>query len=188
MELSDAKRSFEQIDQLYEQYGKPLEAEHWGKYVAIREDGRTIVDHYLDVLTHRARTEFGDSPTIITKVGGRIESKPRLLYPNGTPEQQEERRRAKELGDQLYVQYGKPLEGKHWGKYLAVHPDGRTILEDDYGVLTDRSLAELGMGVYVFKVGPRAIHRMPSLRLLPEVEAQSVRRGPSSLVRRIIND
>ena len=166
MDSSNVKAHFEQTDQLYERYGKPLEADHWGEYIAIREDGRTIADHYLDVLTQRARSEFGDSPTLITQVGGRIESKPRLLYPNGTPEQQEERRLAKELGDQLYEQHGKPLEAEHWGKYLAVHPDGRTILEGDYRVLTDRALAELGKGVHVFKVGPRAVYRMPSLRLV----------------------
>lgn len=167
MDDSDAKRSFEQIDRLYEQYGKPLEAEHWGEYVAIHQDGSTIVDHHLDVLTQRARAEFGETPTLITKVGGRIESRPRLLHPNGTPEQQEERRRAKELGDRLYEQYGKPLEAEHWGKFLAVHPDGRTVMTDDYETLTAHSLAKLGGGFYVFKVGPRATHRMTGIRLTP---------------------
>ena len=166
MDEFEVKQFFEQTERLYEQYGKALEAEYWGKYVAIREDGRTIVDHYLDVLTQRSRAEFGDAPTLITKVGGKIESKPRLLYPNGTPEQQEERRHAKELGDRLYEQYGKPLEAEHWGKYLAVHPDGRTVLTDDYETLKEHAHTELGMGIYVFKVGPRAVHRMPSLRLV----------------------
>ncbi len=166
MDSSEAKRFFEQTSQLYEQYGKPLEAEHWGEYAAIRYDGKTIIDHYLDVLTQRARAEFGDDPTLITIIGGRIESRPRLLHPDGTPEQQEERRRAKELGDRLYEQYGKPLEAEHWGKFLAVHPDGRTVLTDDYETLKERAHAELGMGIYVFKVGPRAVHRMPSLRLV----------------------
>ena len=90
--------------------------------------------------------------------------------------------------DLLYERYGKPLEAEHWGKFLAIHPDGRTVLTDDYEILKERALAELGMGIYVFQVGPRAIQWMPSLRLLPEVEAQAVRRGPSSLVRRIVND
>lgn len=30
-------------DQLYERYGKPLEAEHWGEFVAISEDGDTFL-------------------------------------------------------------------------------------------------------------------------------------------------
>lgn len=71
-----------------------------------------------------------------------------------------------EQTDCLYEKYGKPMEAEHWGKFLAVHPDGRTILEDDYRVLTNRASAELGKGIYVFKVGPRATHRMPSLRLV----------------------
>ena len=172
MDTFEAKRFFEQTGQLYEKYGKPLEAEHWGEYAAIRYDGRTIVDHYLDVLTQRAKAEFGDDPTFITKVGGRIESKPRLPYPGGTPEQQEERRRAKELGDRLYEQYGKPLEAEHWGKYLAVHPDGgRFVLDADREAAHNRALNELGKGYFLFKVGPKA-----------------VRRGPSSLARRIVND
>ena len=116
----------------------------------------------------QARAELGDGPTLITRVGGRIENKPRLLHPNGTPEQQEQLRQAKELGDRLYEQHGKPLEAEHWGKFLAIHPDGRTVLEDDYKVLTDRAYAELGMGVYVFKVGPRATHRWTSFRQVSE--------------------
>ena len=88
----------------------------------------------------------------------------------------------------LYERYGKPLEAEHWGKYLAVHPDGRTVLTDDYETLKEHAHTELGMEIYVFKVGSWAVRRMPSLRLLPEVEAQVVRRGPSSLVRRIVND
>ena len=107
---------------------------------------------------------------------------------NSPAESENERRQAQERGDCLYEQYGKPLEKEHWGKYLAVHPDGRTVLSDDYETLKERAHDELGMGVYVFKVGPRAVHRMPSLRLTSDVESQAARRGPSSLVRRIVDD
>ena len=99
-----------------------------------------------------------------------------------------EAKRSFEQTAQIYEQYGKPLEAEHWGKYLAVHPDGRTVLTDDYETLKEHAHAELGMGIYVFKIGSRAVHGMPSLRLRSEVEAQVVRRGPSSLVRRIVND
>lgn len=77
-----------------------------------------------------------------------------------------EAKRSFEQTERLYEQYGKPLEAEHWGKYLAVHPDGRTVLTDDYETLKERAHAELGMGIYVFKVGPRAVHKMPSLRLV----------------------
>ena len=33
----------EQSEKLYDQYGKPLEQEHWGEYVAIFPDGRTLI-------------------------------------------------------------------------------------------------------------------------------------------------
>jgi len=33
-----------EADGLYERYGKPLEKEHHGKFVAISGDGRVIVD------------------------------------------------------------------------------------------------------------------------------------------------
>ena len=167
MVSSDAKGSIEQAEQLYEQYGKPLEADHWGKYVAIHQDGRTIVNEYLDVVNQRAWVEWGESPVSINKVGEWwIESEPRYLHPYDSLEHQEKLRQGIELGERLYEQYGKPLEKEHWGKYLAVHPDGRTVLTHDYETLKERSLAELGMGVYVFKVGPRAIHRMTGIRLV----------------------
>ena len=87
--------------------------------------------------------------------------------------------------ERLYEQYGKPLEAEHRGKFLAVHPDGRMVLTDDYETMKERALAELGMGNYFFRVGPRAIYRRRYLRLLPDGESQAIRRAPSSLVRRI---
>jgi hypothetical protein len=44
---------------LYEQYGKPLEAEHKGEYVVISNSGKTIVGKSLtEVVTHAINT-FG---------------------------------------------------------------------------------------------------------------------------------
>ena len=42
MALTD-KETANQGDELYEQYGKPLEAEHWGEFIAISPDGRTLL-------------------------------------------------------------------------------------------------------------------------------------------------
>ena len=168
MDMSEAKRVFDQTERLYEQHGKPLEAEHWGKYVAIHQDGKTIVDEYLDVVSQRAWAEWGESPASINKVGERqIESEPRYLHPYDSLEYQEKLRQGNELGERLYEQYGKPLESEHWGKYLAVHPDGRTVLTDDYEAVKADSLAKLGKGFYLFKVGPKATRRVTGLRLVP---------------------
>lgn len=50
---------FEQADELYERYGKPLEAEHQGKFVAITSDGRTMLGTDRDKLFQNAIKAFG---------------------------------------------------------------------------------------------------------------------------------
>ena len=190
MDDSEVKRIFRQTGELYAKYGKPLEAEHWGKYIAIRHDGQVMVDEYMDVLDQRARDEWGDAPALLTQVGGSI-GPPKLLHPYGTPEQQQASRRMQEAGDRLYQQHGKPLEAEHWGKYLAVHPDGRTVLADDYQSMAERADAEPGAGTHFFRIGRIATHSWTSFRsasALPPTGAhwpQAIRRAPSWLIRRV---
>ena len=93
--------------------------------------------------------------------------------------------------DGLYAKYGKPLEAEHWGKYLAVHPDGRTVLADDYQSMAEQADAELGTGVHFFRIGPIATHSWTSFHsasALPPTGARwprAIRRAPSSLIRRV---
>jgi hypothetical protein len=55
---------------LYEQYGKPLEADHKGEYVVISESGKTIVGKSLtEVVTHAIDT-FGKGHFVF-KIGSR---------------------------------------------------------------------------------------------------------------------
>jgi hypothetical protein len=55
---------------LYEQYGKPLEAEHKGEYVVISNSGKTIVGKSLtEVVTH-AIDKFGKGHFVF-KIGSR---------------------------------------------------------------------------------------------------------------------
>ena len=61
--------------------------------------------------------------------------------------------------DALYERYGKPLEAEHWGEYIAISPDGRTMLGTDMTEVFDKALKEFGGGVHVFKVGPVATGR-----------------------------
>ena len=186
MDDSEVKGLFRLTEGLYERYGQPLEAEHWGKYVAIRHDGRAMVEEYYDDLIQRARAEWGEAPALFRRIG-ELDHAPKMRHPHGTPEQQAERRRLGELSDRLYEQHGKPLEAEHWGKYLAVHPDGRTVLADDYETLKERGRAGLDQGFYLFRIGPRAIYRLPSIRLVPG-GPRDIRRGPSSHVKRIEYD
>ena len=192
MDDSEAQRIFRQTGELYAKYGKPLEAEHWGKYIAIRLDparyrGQVMVDEYMDVLDQRARDEWGDARALFTQVGGSA-GPPKLLHPYGTPGQQQESRRMQAAGDRLYQQHGKPLEAEHWGKYLAVHPDGRTVLADDYQSMAEQADAELGPGTHFFQIGPIATHSWTSFRRVPDGQSQAIRRAPSSLIRRIAHD
>lgn len=56
-------------------------------------------------------------------------------------------------GRRLYENYGRPLEHEHWGKFVAIARDGRTVLgETSLGVL-ERAKMELGPRNFVFKVG-----------------------------------
>ncbi len=56
---------------LYERYGKPLEAEHEGQYVAIAEDGRTLLASTLvgALAGGAARLGLGN---FVFKVGERV--------------------------------------------------------------------------------------------------------------------
>lgn len=60
-------------------------------------------------------------------------------------------------GDALYEQYGKPLEAEHWGEFVAIMKDGRTLLGPTMHDVVQRSVAEFGKGGFLFKVGERVV-------------------------------
>jgi hypothetical protein len=55
---------------LYEQYGKPLEAEHKGEYVVIANNGNTIVGKSLTEVVTDAIEKFGKGHFVF-KIGSR---------------------------------------------------------------------------------------------------------------------
>ena len=55
---------------LYEQYGKPLEAEHTGEYVVISDSGKTIVGKTLAEAMSNAIETFGKGHFVF-KIGSR---------------------------------------------------------------------------------------------------------------------
>ncbi|MGH2588941.1 MAG: hypothetical protein ACRDJE_28800 [Dehalococcoidia bacterium] len=57
--------------------------------------------------------------------------------------------------DRLYERYGKPLEAEHWGEYVAITSDGRTLLAPTLAEALAQSAEVFGGGGFVFKVGPR---------------------------------
>ncbi len=59
--------------------------------------------------------------------------------------------------DELYERYGKPLEAKHRGEYLAVSQDGRTLLGDDIAEVVEQAASQFGPENFIFKVGEKSV-------------------------------
>ena len=57
---------------LYEQYGKPLEREHAGEYVAIGPDGRTLVGSVAAEVLRDAMSTFGSGNFTLRRIGYRM--------------------------------------------------------------------------------------------------------------------
>ncbi|HET8626248.1 MAG TPA: hypothetical protein VFL91_02455 [Thermomicrobiales bacterium] len=70
----------------------------------------------------------------------------------------EERQRIAEA-DRLYEQFGKPLEARHAGRYVAISRDGRTIVGPTLLDVVRQARTAFGPGSYAFKVGERAVGR-----------------------------
>ncbi len=68
-----------------------------------------------------------------------------------------EMRESKKLADELYTKYGKPLESEHWGQYLAISPDGKTLLGSTLIEVAQKAKGAFGPGSFLFKVGPKAV-------------------------------
>lgn len=64
-----------------------------------------------------------------------------------------------QLYDQLYEQYGKPLEVEHRGAYLAISPQGKTLLGETLVEVAHRATELFGPGNFVYKVGEKAVGR-----------------------------
>ena len=56
---------------LYERYGKPLEKDHKGEYVAIGPDGQTIIGASDVIVLQQAIEAFGSGNFALTRVGHR---------------------------------------------------------------------------------------------------------------------
>ena len=63
-----AKRDSADED-LYEQYGEPLEEDHEGEFVAISDDGQTIIGDNMDQVIFQAIDDFGSGNFALRKIG-----------------------------------------------------------------------------------------------------------------------
>lgn len=65
-------------------------------------------------------------------------------------------------GDELYERHVKHLEAEHWGEYVAIACNGRTVLAPTLGEVGRKAVETFGRGndIDVFKVGPRDVGRL----------------------------
>jgi hypothetical protein len=61
----------ERDDRLYERYGRPLEPEHNGEFVAIGDNGRTLLGTDELEVAELAISQFGPGAFVLRKVGMR---------------------------------------------------------------------------------------------------------------------
>ncbi len=60
--------------------------------------------------------------------------------------------------DRLYELYGKALEQEHSGKFVAIGPDGQTILGDNDAEILQQAIETFGSGNFAFtRVGDRTL-------------------------------
>lgn len=60
--------------------------------------------------------------------------------------------------EELYDRFVKNLETKHRGAFVAVHPDGRLIVDKDDVEVVDRALKQFGPGNFtLLKIGSRGV-------------------------------
>jgi hypothetical protein len=69
-----------------------------------------------------------------------------------------------EQADRLYRQYGKPLEQEHWGEYLAISSEGKTLLAPSLLEAVERATDTFGPGSFIFKVGEKTVGKWLWLR------------------------
>jgi len=67
--------------ELYEKYGRPLEKEHKGKFVAISEEGKVIVDPNDVRVAQKAIEKFGPGRFAFYKIGFKAIGKWRITRP-----------------------------------------------------------------------------------------------------------
>jgi len=61
------------------------------------------------------------------------------------------------IANKLYTHYGKPLEKKHWGEYVAIGKNGKTVIAPTLTGAVKKAVAAIGAENFVFKVGDRFV-------------------------------
>lgn len=66
----------------------------------------------------------------------------------------------KSESDKVYQKFVKPLEKEYWGKFIAITPEGKFLIESDLVKATAKGIEKLGSGNFLFKIGEKAVGRI----------------------------
>jgi hypothetical protein len=71
-----------------------------------------------------------------------------------------ELQRRSEEDERLYERFGRTLEAKHGGEFVAIARDGRFIVDSDQMRALEKAIEQFGSGNFAFrKIGSRALGR-----------------------------
>ncbi len=65
----------EEMEAIYERYVRPLEKEHWGKFVAVSLDGQVLLGDEELPLFREALQKFGSGNFVMMRVGLKVVGK-----------------------------------------------------------------------------------------------------------------
>ena len=147
------ERKLEEQRRLYEKYGKPLEDEHKGEFVAISLEGERLIGKREGEVLKRAVDTFGRGNFALAKVGGDTLQQ----WFNESEEALEKSNRLfskdqKWIDDQLakerrlYDLHAKHLEPEHNGKFVAISYEGEVIADKREGEVLKRAVDTFGRG------------------------------------------
>ena len=152
--------------QLYEKYGRRLEPEHTGKFVAISFNGEIILGKREGEVLRRALDTFGRDNFTMVRVGADVFEE--RFGAAGQVPKRSNRRSAEEqewIDDQLaeeqrlYDLYAKHLEPEHNGKFVAISFDGKVIVGKRDGEVLKRAVDMFGRGRFAMaRVGHEVMH------------------------------
>ena len=80
---------------------------------------------------------------------------------------------------QIYAQYVEPLEAEHRGEFVAISPDGKTLIGNNTEELRKQADSQFGEGSVIIKVGKlvspgfRWLRGLPTLRGFPSILKRS---------------
>ena len=161
------ERKLEEQQRLYEKYGKSLEKEHKGKFVAISLEGEIILDRRLGEVLAGAVETFGEDNFALMRVGDEVYGAGERASKESNRRLAEEQERIKDQlakEKRLYSLHAKHLEPEHNGEFVAISFDGELVVGKRDGEVLKRAVDTFGRGNFAMaRVGHEVMHEWVSL-------------------------